>query len=59
MKIFGVIYLAVVVFIAGCWIGNCIKFVKCDFEAPYKGEIIHGIGFFPGVSMITVWFDDK
>lgn len=23
---------------------NIVKFVKCDFEAPYKAELIRGIG---------------
>ena len=45
--------------LAGCWIGNVVKLVNCDFEAPYKGEVIHMIGLIPAVSLVTVWFDDK
>jgi hypothetical protein len=38
------------------WLVNAYKFICCDFEAPYKDEIIHAAGFIPGVSMITCWF---
>jgi hypothetical protein len=32
------------VFIFIGWILNFVAFCKCDFEAPYKAEIIRGIG---------------
>ncbi len=38
------------------WIVNLVKLLGCDFEAPYKDEIIHLIGLVPGASMITCWF---
>lgn len=39
------------------WVVNLIKFINCDFEAPYKEEIIHAIGVFSGFGAgITVWF---
>ena len=38
------------------WGVNLVKLLKCDFEAPYKDEIIHAIGLIPGASMITCWF---
>lgn len=38
----------------GSYIVNLIQFFSCDFEAPYRDEIIHGIGLF-GFSIITVW----
>jgi len=41
------------------WPTNLYKLIKCDFEAPYKGEIIHAIGIIPPASLVTVWFDDK
>lgn len=44
-------------FIAGCWVINLIKFTECDFDSPYREEIIHGIGVITGPgSVITVWF---
>ena len=46
------------VFFIGCWISNLVKFVKCDFSAPYKTELIHGLGVFvPPTAVITVWMD--
>jgi hypothetical protein len=58
---FGVLIFSIVLvlFLAGCWIGNTIKFINCDFQPPYKGEVIHAAGFIPGVSIFTVWNDDK
>jgi hypothetical protein len=40
-----------------CWVCNLIQLFKCDFEAPFKEEVIHLIGvfIFPA-SVITVWF---
>ena len=39
------------------WIVNLVKLINCDFEAPYREEIIHGIGFISGFGAgITVWF---
>ena len=39
------------------WVKNIIKLTRCDFEAPYKAEIIHGIGLIPPVGMVTGWMD--
>ncbi len=39
------------------WTKNLIKLSECDFEAPYKCEVIHGIGLIPPVGMITGWID--
>jgi len=40
------------------WTVNLAKFVGDDFEAPYKSEVLRGVGLmiFP-VSMITAWVD--
>lgn len=35
------------------WIKNAIDLVKCDFKAPYKAEIIRGIGLVTPISAIT------
>ena len=39
------------------WVNNLIDLFACDFEAPFKDEIIHLIGvfIFPA-SIITCWF---
>lgn len=47
-----------IVFFVGCWVGNLIKLIKCDFASPYKSEVIHTVGvIIPPVSMATVWID--
>ena len=50
-------------FMLGVWaygivafIWNLIKLSQCDFNAPYKEEVIHAIGLFvPPASLITCW----
>lgn len=40
-----------------CWIVNLVKFIGCDFDSPWKEELIHAVGIFiPPASVITVWF---
>ena len=39
------------------WVKNIIKLSDCDFEAPYKAEVIHAIGLIPPVGMVTGWLD--
>ena len=39
------------------WIQNIIKLSECDFEAPYKAEVIHTIGILPPVGIFTGWLD--
>ena len=39
------------------WCKNIGKLANCDFEAPYKAEIIHGIGIVPIVGAFTGWMD--
>ena len=38
------------------WMINLDEFTHCDFKAPYKCEIVHGIGLFPPANFITMWF---
>jgi len=38
---------------------NIKKLTECDFESPYKCEIIHGIGLFPPFSLFTVWYKSE
>jgi hypothetical protein len=59
MKIIEVFIVIWIIFVGGCWIGNVVRLVQCDFEAPYKGEIIHALGLVPGISLVTVWFSNK
>ena len=39
------------------WVKNIIKLTECDFEAPYKAEVVHVIGVVPVVGAITGWLD--
>jgi hypothetical protein len=39
------------------WVMNLVKFSECDFEAPYKCEIIHGAGLIPMAAWVTAWMD--
>jgi len=55
-----ILYLAIAVFVIACWIVNLVKFTECDFEKPYKSEIIHGIGvFMPPASVVTCCFPSE
>ena len=59
MKMITVLGFSLFLFVAGCWIGNLYKLTQCDFEKPYKCEIIHAVGIIPVASIVTVWFEDK
>lgn len=39
------------------WVKNIMKLADCDFEAPYKAEVVHAIGLVPPVGMVTGWLD--
>ena len=54
MKLILVILLAITPYAV-----NGYKLSNCNFEAPYKCEVIHGIGVvLPPTSLITMWFGD-
>ncbi|MCA9333537.1 hypothetical protein KC963_00655 [Candidatus Saccharibacteria bacterium] len=46
----------VVLILAVLWVFNFVKLTLCDFESPWQCEAIHGIGLFPPVQVISVWF---
>lgn len=53
IKAQGVIFIIMSV----AYVVNVIKFIQQDFEAPYKSEVIHGIGVVvPPAASVTVWF---
>ena len=48
----------VIVGVAGIgWVKNVIKLAECDFQAPYKAEVIHAVGLIPPVGAIVGWMD--
>lgn len=50
-----------VIFVFTGWGINIYKLTKCDFQAPYKAEIIRGVGLIPPVGGIIGWLkiEDK
>jgi predicted secreted protein len=54
-----ILLLAIIILPLFCWVGNIVKLARCDFEAPYKGEVIHAIGLIGPASIVTFWFNDK
>lgn len=57
---YGIVGFVVVVFLtlaATGWVKNLIKLSNCDFEAPYKAEVIYAVGLIPPVGMVTGWLD--
>ena len=54
-----VLNIAIMLVIGISWCVNLYKFTQCDFEPSWKGEIIHGIGLIPVVSVVTAWSDAK
>jgi len=49
-----ILFLAVLAF---SWTFNVKKLTECDFEKPYRCEIVHIIGIIPIVPPVFVWFD--
>lgn len=45
----------ILLIIVSSWIVNLNKFIDCDFVAPYKREIVHGVGLVPVISIGTAW----
>ena len=48
--VFGVVTL-------GCYIGNIVRFAKCDFEPSYRAEVLYGIGLALPTFYVTVFMD--
>lgn len=46
------------VYVASSWYVNTYRFCTCDFDAPYKAEIVYGIGVVGVPSfLLTSWMD--
>jgi prepilin-type N-terminal cleavage/methylation domain-containing protein len=60
---FTLIEIMIVVVIFGVILGivpygmNIYKFCTSDFDAPYKREIVHGIGLVPPLGCVTGWIN--
>lgn len=53
-----VVFAIAFLFIVISWIVNVVKLTECDFNAPYKAEVVHAIGVVvPPASLVTAWID--
>lgn len=57
MKTIFMIQILLILVIGTGWVKNIIKLSDCDFQAPYKAEVIHTIGIIPPVGMVTGWLN--
>ena len=57
MKMIVFVWLVIVLAVGVGWVKNIIKLANCDFEAPFKAEVIHALGVIPPVGMVTGWLD--
>ncbi len=57
MRFILIIQLLIILMIGIGWVKNLIKLSNCDFEAPYKAEIIHAVGIIPPVCAVTGWLN--
>lgn len=55
-KWYFIVFFLIILLLNG-WIQNIIKLSNCDFEAPYKCEVIHAIGIIPPVGIFTGYMD--
>ena len=50
-----VLYIVTLVILLGSYVWNAVELTQCDFEAPYRCEIVHGIGVVvPAVAPISL-----
>jgi hypothetical protein len=52
-----VFVLIIVIILVVGWVKNIIKLAQCDFEAPYKCEVVHSLGVIPIAGAVTGWID--
>ena len=57
MKGLAGISIVILIVIGTGWVKNLVKLSECDFEAPYKCEVVHGVGLIPPVGMVTGWLN--
>lgn len=52
------VFLILFVVLGVGWVKNFISFVQCDFDAPYKAEVLRGVGIFiPIIGAIEGYID--
>ena len=55
-KIIAIQIIITVLALAG-WIQGIVKLCKCDFKAPYKAEILYGIGTLTATGAVIGWLN--
>lgn len=54
----GILGIILIFAVSSSWVLNIVKLVECDFEAPYKAEIIRSIGVpVPIVGVVVGYMD--
>lgn len=57
MKVFACLF--IIALMIACMVGwckNAYRFTQLDFEAPYKAEVVRGIGLFTPIGPIAGYF---
>ncbi len=57
MKSVVMVYVVIILAIGAGWVKNIVKLSECDFEAPYKAEILRSIGIIPPIGAIMGYMD--
>lgn len=57
MKKLILIWLLVVVGLGAGYVRGVVKIVHCDFKAPYKAEVLYGVGICTGLGAVIGWFN--
>lgn len=53
----GVLVLVFYVYIFIAYCVNVYQLIQCDFEKPYKEEVVRALGLFTPTCWVTVWMD--
>ena len=60
MKTFWEYVVLLIIIIGSIGWANCLlRFVRSDFQAPYKAEVVYGIGTMSGAGAIIGWIKIK
>lgn len=52
-----IVFLLLVIICGVGWVKNIIKLAECDFESPYKAEVLHAVGLVPIIGAVTGYID--
>ena len=54
---FFTVYVVFLILTIGCYVGNIVRLVKCDFEPSYKAEMLYGIGLVSPTFYVTAFIN--